>query len=292
MPIGTVRFFKSDQGVGSIHPDSGGDELYIHISSIDPAEAPLAEGQKVRYEIGTNPFGRAPVPDCSSAHLADAELSDREILAVIADEALSARERVPFVCEAELIRFEDEDRTELVRVLWKYIQENRDGNDPAVLIAVGSAIRKYVANMPMERMGTLSELLEPGHRSPLDVTLELELAKMVFRFFKVYPPTQRDPEPELGTHLWKMAQDYINPRFLLREDHAAVASLAIGAVIAMRSEYAEQAWRLAAESPYRWFFEVVEDDLDALREEWVERNAEAADWLDRLRGASPATKAL
>lgn len=213
----------------------------------------------------------------------DGYLTDKEILARIADPAIPPRERLQFVCEAELIRFEDDDRGEFVDVLWRYIQENRDSNDPAVLVAVGSAIRKYVANMPIERMGTLSELLEPGHRSPLDVTLELELAKMAFRFFKAYPPPHRDPEPVLGGHLWKMAQDYTNPRFLLRGENSAVASLAIDAVIAMRGSHAEEAWRLAVESPYRWFREVIEDDLDELREEWVLKNAEVTDWLDHLR---------
>lgn len=52
MPIGTVKFFNESKGFGFIHPDNGGDDLFIHISNIEPSEGTLTEGQKVYYEIG------------------------------------------------------------------------------------------------------------------------------------------------------------------------------------------------------------------------------------------------
>jgi CspA family cold shock protein len=52
MPIGTVKFFNETKGFGFIHPDNGGDDLFIHISNIEPSEGTLTEGQKVYYEIG------------------------------------------------------------------------------------------------------------------------------------------------------------------------------------------------------------------------------------------------
>lgn len=52
MPIGTVKFFNETKGFGFIQPEAGGNDLFIHISNIDPSEGTLREGQRVSYEIG------------------------------------------------------------------------------------------------------------------------------------------------------------------------------------------------------------------------------------------------
>ena len=52
MPLGTVKFFNETKGYGFIQPEAGGNDLFIHISNIDPSEGTLTEGQKVSYEIG------------------------------------------------------------------------------------------------------------------------------------------------------------------------------------------------------------------------------------------------
>jgi len=58
MPFGTVKFFNEAKGFGFIQPDAGGDDLFIHISNIDPSEGTLMEGQKVSYEIGQGRKGQ------------------------------------------------------------------------------------------------------------------------------------------------------------------------------------------------------------------------------------------
>ncbi len=52
MPFGTVKFFNEAKGFGFITPDDGGDDLFIHISNVNPSEGILSEGQKVSFEIG------------------------------------------------------------------------------------------------------------------------------------------------------------------------------------------------------------------------------------------------
>lgn len=186
------------------------------------------------------------------------------------------------VCELEITHFDEQQRVTLLPLLWAYIREHKNSNDPELLVAVGSAIRKYAANMSMDRSGELAELLEPVQRMPLPLELELEVAKMIYRNFEAHPPEAADPQPELGARLWEMAQTYSNPRILLRDKHSAVASLAIEALVAMRSSHALAGWRLARACPYRWFGEMVTDDLSLLRQNWTVRSHSAAEWLDNV----------
>ena len=187
------------------------------------------------------------------------------------------------LCEVELTRFVPSQHEALLPLLWQYILDRRNSNDRDELVAVGSAIRKYIAIMPMDRMGELAVLLESGNRSPLPIELEIEVAKMVYRNFEVHPPVDANPQPELAQRLWEMVQAYTNPRILLRDKHSAAASLAIEAIVSMRSPLAEQAWQAAISCPYRWFAELVSDDLDDLHERWSINHPDAAAWLGELR---------
>jgi CspA family cold shock protein len=52
MATGTVKWFNAQKGYGFIQPDSGGKDVFVHISAVERAGiSALAEGQKVQYEI-------------------------------------------------------------------------------------------------------------------------------------------------------------------------------------------------------------------------------------------------
>jgi len=204
-----------------------------------------------------------------------------QLLSQLAD--AGANPPCSLICEVELARFDAAQRQVLLPLLWQYILDHRDSNVRDEVVAVGAAIRKYVAIMPMGQMGELATLLEPEHRSPLPIDLEIEVAKMIYRNFEAHPPLDPDPHPELALRLWEMVQVYINPRLLLRDRHSAAASLAIAAIVAMRSRLAESAWRAAVACQYRWFGELVTDDLNALREQWSHKSPDTTAWLATLQ---------
>jgi CspA family cold shock protein len=54
MATGTVKWFNSTKGFGFIQPDSGGADVFVHISAVEKAGwRSLNEGQKISYELAT-----------------------------------------------------------------------------------------------------------------------------------------------------------------------------------------------------------------------------------------------
>jgi nitroreductase len=176
----------------------------------------------------------------------------------------------------------------LSSILWDYISTHRDDIRSDVLTAVGSAIRKYIAMLDVSRMNEIASLLEAGHRAPLSLELELEVVKMIYRKFEANPPAATDTEVALAARLWEMAQDYMRPRFILREKYATVASLAVEAIVALRGSEASDAVAAVLSSPFAWFREMVTDDLARLVGRWRQKNSNAADWCEAiLRDVNP-----
>jgi cold shock protein len=55
MARGTVKWFNSQKGYGFIQPQSGGKDVFVHISAVEKASLPgLNEGQVVEYEEISN----------------------------------------------------------------------------------------------------------------------------------------------------------------------------------------------------------------------------------------------
>ena len=56
MPVGTVTWFNSTKGYGFIQPESGGADVFVHISAVERAGmSSLNEGQRVSYEEQLDP---------------------------------------------------------------------------------------------------------------------------------------------------------------------------------------------------------------------------------------------
>lgn len=51
MATGTVKFFNDDKGFGFITPESGGVDVFVHVSAVTSGGS-LREGQKVSYDVG------------------------------------------------------------------------------------------------------------------------------------------------------------------------------------------------------------------------------------------------
>jgi cold shock protein len=50
--IGTVKWFNATKGYGFIAPETGGKDVFVHISAVEKAGlSDLREGAKISYEI-------------------------------------------------------------------------------------------------------------------------------------------------------------------------------------------------------------------------------------------------
>ncbi len=59
MPTGTVKWFNPAKGYGFIGPDDGSVDVFVHISAVEEAGLKiLTEGQKVEYEVVSQPDGK------------------------------------------------------------------------------------------------------------------------------------------------------------------------------------------------------------------------------------------
>lgn len=64
MATGTVKWFNSTKGFGFIQPDSGGDDVFVHVSAVERAGLNgLNDNQKVTFEVETGRNGREAATD-------------------------------------------------------------------------------------------------------------------------------------------------------------------------------------------------------------------------------------
>jgi len=161
------------------------------------------------------------------------------------------------VIEAEVLPFAPDERSRLNVVLRRFIEDHRNSDDPEDLVAVASAIRKYVATMHGGDLGDLAVLLASDQNATVPLEVELEVAKTLVRKLTSQPPEEPDSEPELGDRLMELASTYLNARLLSREKYGAVALNVVLALLLLRSRHVADLLRLLSNLRVPWFTQLV-----------------------------------
>src|SRR3974390_257423 len=67
MAIGTVKWFNNQKGFGFIQPETGGSDVFVHISAVERAGmSTLNEGQRISYDV-VNERGKNSAANLKSA---------------------------------------------------------------------------------------------------------------------------------------------------------------------------------------------------------------------------------
>jgi cold shock protein len=68
MPKGIVKWFNPTKGYGFIAPDTGGKDIFVHISAVQKAGLRrLNEGQKLGFEVEQQQNGRTAAVNLSQS---------------------------------------------------------------------------------------------------------------------------------------------------------------------------------------------------------------------------------
>ncbi len=189
------------------------------------------------------------------------------------------------ICEAEITHFTEDQGRRLQRALWRFIHAHRDTVDYRQLVAVGAAIRKYVAEAKTADLEDLATLLQSDGRLPLPLQVELEIAKVAYRRFEHQPPDRPEPAPALASRLAELAELYLAPRLLARVDegYATVGMLAAQALAVMLSERWDAVLPRVNEAP-RWFRNQLARRLDQACRLWSTQHAARVADLAKMVG--------
>lgn len=175
----------------------------------------------------------------------------------IVSETASHEEKRRAVIESEVVAFPPESVGTLNRLLYLFVKQYRDSDDQQDIVAVGSAIRKYVATMDRADLSALAILLDAEHNATVPIEVELEVAKTLVRKLVQSPPDEPNVEPQLADRLYEIVKLYLNPRLLSRDKFAAVALNAILSLCLLRSSHADEVRQALKELPVSWFSELV-----------------------------------
>ncbi len=201
--------------------------------------------------------------------------SPADVLEKLTDESVNHFVKRRMVLEAEVLPFGPDEQVRLNAALRRFIEDYRNSDDPEDLVAVASAIRKYVATMDAADLGGLSVLLASDRNATVPLEVELEVAKTLVRRLTSQPPEQPDSEPELGDRLMEVASTYLNARLLSREKYGAVALNAVLGLLLLRSRHVADLLILLGNVRVPWFTQLVVRRANRIRDDFRHRFPEA-----------------
>ena len=161
------------------------------------------------------------------------------------------------VIDAEVVRFTEQELPAPLPVLREFIEHFRTSDDPADMVAVGSALRKYVMNMPEADLDRFHLLFDPSAVAPVPFEIELELVKTLVWKLTLAPPDADGSFPELSERLADRAEGYLRPWILLRENHAAVAQDACLGLLLLRSPHVSRLLERLRDLRVDWFVDLL-----------------------------------
>jgi hypothetical protein len=192
-------------------------------------------------------------------------------------------ERRKLILESEVRPFRGQQAAALVPLLGQFIETYRESSDHADVVAVGSAIRNYVATATIDDAFQVAvSLLKAEGRLPIPIELEIEVTKMVVRKLTANPPTERDQYTGLAQRLEEIVDAYAKPRLLARDRYGAVAMNGVLGLVLTRSGRDAEVVDRMRKLGVGWFQQLLARRATLLRADLLARDT-AAKFADIAR---------
>jgi hypothetical protein len=196
------------------------------------------------------------------------------------------------ILAAEVLRF-DASQTEVLKpLLRKHIDRFYTSEQGDELIAVASAVRKYVALLSVVELPSVVDLLWRERKAP--ASFEMEVAKMVTRKLTATLPEDTTPLRPLEDELMDLADGYATPRMLPKRHCGAVALDSMLSLTLLRSKHLPSLATRLRSIPINWFRATVARQARALQTELkrrftTERCGPALECLTVIAAAAEST---
>lgn len=228
---------------------------------VNIAPAGVTKGpHEIQWDSIANEFWKKRRRTIGQSDLTNAD----RLLTLLESEHADAATLVLF---AESLPFDADQQSRLLPHLVAFVERNRSTTDSDELVALGSAIRKLIAYLPLSEFDTLSDLLGSGVDETVAKEAELELAKgIVYRLS--WDEADRPQCPRLCDDLYDLAMFHSSKRVV---DSSSSAAIALNATIALAFLGDDRALNVAATLPRRsmaWFLSLVKTRVRRLVSKW------------------------
>lgn len=200
------------------------------------------------------------------------DLADLKELGVNIDNLLARVEDVvqyrQLIIESEAASFSTDGARELRSFLVAFVAKYRHSTNEDDQIAVGSAIRKYIATIPVEELASVLDLL--GNK-PVLIDVELEVVKMVVRKLTARPLENTDAMSDLSIRLYEIADAYLNGQFIERKKFGTVALNCVIAIILLGHQFSNEIQQRIVALESIWFKDAVRRRCRAICDELLTR---------------------
>jgi hypothetical protein len=209
--------------------------------------------------------------------------NSKDVLARLSGSRVDSEAMRLAVLDAEVTAFSSDEVGSLCECLEDFILKMRFSSVPEDLVAVGSAVRKYIVYLSRQKIGAIARFLEVGPRGPVPLDVELEVSKAVLAKLKA-APEKHDSEPLLVSLLTEIAATYTDARLLSREKFGATALNATLSLALLRSDSTRQVIKKIQSAKQSWYSTLVVRRAVSIRDDLRSRFASEliAEWIESL----------
>ncbi len=236
----------------------------VHWSTRRPSIViPTSASRTVSSNTPVGSPGEAPL---STPIARDWRKSPDQLLTKLRDQSLNLSQRIEAVLFAEVAQFNSTEASELLPLLFDFVNKYRFAEEASVKTAVGAAIRKLAMGLPDAQIEQYANLFQSTDTDAVPPELELELAKAILWRLAVLPSSLAHEFPTLEGRLLGITNDYMKRRFVLQKNYASTVLHASLCLLLLAERHLDTVLQSVKQVGLGWFSDLFKQRLSRLRD--------------------------